>query len=70
MVKRTLPGGAGHWDAAAGTAEMVLHMAQFLDRRTLARLNAAIVFGPVISGLMACMLGALVYDIGRLFSVW
>lgn len=49
---------------------MVLHMAQFLARRTLARLNAAIVFGPVISGLMACMLGALVYDIGRLFSVW
>lgn len=49
---------------------MVVNKAQFLDRRTLARLNAAIVFGPVISGLMACMLGALVYDIGRLFSVW
>ena len=49
---------------------MVLHRAHFLDRRTLARLNAAIAFGPVFSGLMACMLGALVYDIGRLFSVW
>jgi hypothetical protein len=49
---------------------MVLQRAHFLDRRTLARLNAAIVFGPVISGLMACMLGALVYDVGRLFSVW
>jgi hypothetical protein len=49
---------------------MVLHKAHFLDRCTLARLNAVIVFGPVFSGLMACMLGALVYDIGRLFSVW
>jgi hypothetical protein len=49
---------------------MVLHRTHFLDRRMLARLHAAIVFGPVISGLMACMLGALVYDIGRLFSVW
>jgi len=56
--------------AAAGTAKMVLHKAHFLDRRTLARLNAVIAFGPVFSGLMACMLGALVYDIGRLFSVW
>lgn len=49
---------------------MVLHRTHFLDRRLLARLNVAFVFGPVISGLMACMLGALVYDIGRLFSVW
>jgi hypothetical protein len=49
---------------------MVLHKAHFLDRRTMARLNAAIAFGPVLSGLMACMLGALVYDIGRLFSIW
>ena len=49
---------------------MVLHRTHFLDRRMLARLHSAIVFGPVISGLMACMLGALVYDIGRLFSLW
>ncbi len=54
----------------AGTAKMVLHRAHFLDRRMLARLNAAFVFGPVISGLLACMLGALAYDIGRLFCVW
>jgi hypothetical protein len=49
---------------------MVIQKAHFLDRRTLARLNAAIAFGPVFSGLVACMLGALIYDIGRLFSVW
>jgi hypothetical protein len=53
-----------------GRPKMVLQKTHFFDRRTLERLNAAIVFGPVLSGLMACMLGALVYDIGRLFSVW
>ena len=48
----------------------ILGKLHFLDRRTLARLNAAIVFGPVVSGLAACMLGAVVFDIGRLFSLW
>ncbi|MGH6673047.1 MAG: hypothetical protein ACRECE_05255 [Xanthobacteraceae bacterium] len=42
----------------------------FLDRKTVARINAAILLGLVVSGLAACMLGASVYDIGRLFSAW
>ena len=55
-----------------GTAAMtlILHKAHFFDRRVLARLNTAVVFGPVLSGLAACMLGAIVYDIGRWFSIW
>ena len=48
----------------------ILGKAHFVDRRTLARLNAAIVFGPVVSGLAACMLGAVAYDVGRWFSLW
>jgi len=46
------------------------HILHFIDRRMLARLNTAVVFGPVLSGLAACMLGAIVYDIGRWFSIW
>jgi hypothetical protein len=55
-----------------GTAAMtfILHKAHFIDRRILARLNTAVFFGPVLSGLAACMLGAIVYDIGRWFSIW
>jgi hypothetical protein len=47
-----------------------LSKAHCVGRQTLARLNAAIVLGLVGSGLLACMLGALVYDVGRLFSAW
>jgi len=42
----------------------------FAGRQILARLNAAIVLGFVGSGLLACMLGASVFDVGRLFSAW
>ena len=44
--------------------------AHFVDRHTLARLNTAIVLGPIGTGLAACALGAIVYDVGRLFSAW
>jgi hypothetical protein len=55
-----------------GTAAMahILQKAHLFDRRMLARLNTAVVFGPVLSGLAACMLGAIVYDIGRWLSIW
>jgi hypothetical protein len=44
--------------------------AHFVDRQTLARLNTAIVLGLIVTGLAACALGAMVYDVGRLFSAW
>jgi hypothetical protein len=40
------------------------------DRRTLARINAAILVGLVCTGLAASMIGASVYDVGRWFSLW
>jgi hypothetical protein len=40
------------------------------NRRTVARLNNAIMVGLFGCGLFACMIGASVYDIGRLFSAW
>jgi len=41
-----------------------------LDKHTLARVNKALVLGLIGTGLAACVLGAVVYDIGRLFSAW
>jgi hypothetical protein len=40
------------------------------DRHTIARINNAIMFGLFGCGLFACMIGASVYDVGRLFSAW
>jgi hypothetical protein len=40
------------------------------DRDTLDRVNTAIMLGLVGSGLAACMVGAVIYDFGRMFSVW
>lgn len=48
----------------------ILGSEHFGARQALARLNAAIVLGLVCTGLLACMLGASVYDVGRLFSAW
>ena len=48
----------------------ILGKSYFVDRHLLARVNGAILLGLVGSGLLACAVGAIVYDVGRLFSVW
>jgi hypothetical protein len=40
------------------------------NKGTLDRVESAIVLGLVGSGLAACAMGALIYDLGRLFSAW
>jgi hypothetical protein len=40
------------------------------DRETLARVNSAVLLGLIGSGLAICAVGAIVFDIGRLFSAW
>jgi hypothetical protein len=40
------------------------------DRHTLARVNSAIMIGLIGGGLLVCVLGAVVYDLGRLLSLW
>lgn len=40
------------------------------DRHTLARVNSAIMLGLIGGGLLVCVLGAVIYDVGRLLSVW
>lgn len=41
-----------------------------LDRHTLARVNSAIMLILIGGGLLACVLGAVIYDLGRLLSMW
>ena len=41
-----------------------------VDRQMLARLNAAIVFGMIATGLASCVFGSAIYDVGRWLSVW
>jgi hypothetical protein len=40
------------------------------DRHTIARVNNALMVVLFGSGFFACMIGASVYDVGRLFSAW
>ncbi len=40
------------------------------DKRTLARVNSAIMIGLIGGGLLVCVLGAAAYDLGRLLSAW
>ena len=55
---------AGHSDAAnvAGTAHP--------HAGVLTRIQSALIFGSISSGLLACALGAFVYDIGRAVAAW
>ena len=41
-----------------------------VDRDTLARVNSAIMLGLIGGGLVVCALGAVVYDVERLFWAW
>ena len=41
-----------------------------LDKHTLARVNTALMLGLIGTGLVACAFGAIVYDVGHLFSAW
>jgi hypothetical protein len=40
------------------------------DKHTLARVNTVLMLGLIGSGLAACVFGAVIYDVGRLFSAW
>jgi hypothetical protein len=41
-----------------------------LDRHTLGRVNSALMLGLIGGGLLACALGAFVYDLERFISAW
>ncbi len=41
-----------------------------IDKQVIDRVESAVLFSIIGGGLIACVLGAAVYDFGRLFSVW
>ena len=53
-------------------AHRMAHLADkaHFDRATLARVNSAFMLGVIGSGLVACAIGAFLYDVGRWFAVW
>ena len=48
----------------------LVHKAHLVDKHTLARVNNVLMLGLIGTGLAACVFGAVVYDLGRLFSAW
>lgn len=46
-----------------------LHL-HHLERETIARANRALLLGLVWGGLAACVIAALIYDIGRWTGRW
>ena len=41
-----------------------------LDSHTLTRIQSAVIFGSIGSGLLACALGAFVYDMWQVVAGW
>jgi hypothetical protein len=50
----------------------VAHLAEkaHLDTDTLTRIQSAVIFGSIGSGLLACALGSFIFDLGRAFAAW
>jgi hypothetical protein len=42
----------------------------FVDKQSLDRVNSIIMLSVIGSGLAACVIGAAIYDIGRMLTVW
>ena len=41
-----------------------------IDKQKIDRVESVVLLSLIGGGLAICVLGAVVYDIGRLFSVW
>jgi hypothetical protein len=52
------------------TNNQVTVMVHLLERETLLRANSAVMLALIGGGLIACALGAVVFDIGRAFGTW
>jgi hypothetical protein len=45
-------------------------MAHLMEKETLLRANSALLLALVGGGLVACAVGAVIYDIGRMLGAW
>ena len=48
----------------------VAHLADRAHLDTVARIQSAVIFGSISSGLLACALGAFIFDLGRAVAAW
>ena len=69
MAHRKVHFDAAHSDAARSDAAHVAGTTQ-PHAGALTRIQSALIFGSISSGLLACALGAFVYDIGRAVAAW
>ena len=53
-------------------AHRMAHLAEkaHLDSGTLTRIQSALIFGSIGSGLLACALGAFIYDMWQVVAGW
>ena len=53
-------------------AHRMVHLADkaHFDSHTLTRIQSAVIFGSIGSGLLACALGAFIYDMWRVVASW
>jgi hypothetical protein len=53
-------------------AHRMAHLAEKanLDTGTLTRIQSAVIFGSIGSGLLACALGSFIFDVGRALAAW
>ena len=53
-------------------AHRMAHLADraHLDSHTLTRIQSAVIFGSIGSGLLACALGSFIFDLGRALAAW
>jgi hypothetical protein len=45
-------------------------MAHLMEKETLLRANSALMLALIGGGLVACALGAVIFDIGRVLAIW
>ena len=45
-------------------------MAHLMEKETLLRANSALLLALVGGGLVACAVGAVIYDVGRMLGAW
>ena len=46
------------------------HVAGEAPNSMLTRIQSAVIFGSIGSGLLACALGSFIFDLGRAFAAW
>lgn len=49
---------------------MVVEKSHLVDKHSLERVNKVVMIGLIGSGLVACGIGAAIFDVGRMLAIW